>query len=228
MALVYVVEDEIKIAEILSDYLTKHDYECRIITSGKNAVAEITNGNPDFVILDVMLPEVSGFTICSQLRAMGNEVPIILLTARVDEADRLKGLNIGADDYVCKPFLPNEVVARVSAILRRVQNQKSKGGQHSNERMISYGTITLDMDRFLCIADGKGIDLTPVEFRLLHTMMIRPSRIFSREVLMQTCYTDDRIINDRTIDSHMRNLRKKLNCSGDVIHTIYGVGYKVE
>ncbi|MCG6326600.1 response regulator, partial [Vibrio alginolyticus] len=93
MALVYVVEDEIKIAEILSDYLTKHDYECRILSSGKNAVAEITNGNPDVVILDVMLPEVSGFTICSQLRAMGNEVPIILLTARVDEADRLNGLN---------------------------------------------------------------------------------------------------------------------------------------
>ncbi|TDO98045.1 response regulator transcription factor [Marinomonas balearica] len=227
MSLVYIIEDEIKIAEILSDYLTKHAFEVRLLHSGENAVAEIIKGKPDLLILDVMLPGVSGFEICRQLRAMDNDVPIIMLTARVDEADRLEGLNIGADDYVCKPFLPNEVVARVNAIFRRI-NKSQSNGSNEPSTLISYRNITLDMEKYLCFVNGEETELTPVEQKILHTMITKPKRIFSREALMNTCYDDDRIINDRTIDSHMRNLRKKLGGSDSVIHTVYGVGYKCE
>ncbi|ADZ90071.1 response regulator transcription factor [Marinomonas mediterranea] len=227
MSLVYIIEDEIKIAEILSDYLIKYGYDVQLFHSGENAVTEIVKGNPDLVILDVMLPAVGGFEICHQLRAMDNEVPIIMLTARVDESDRLEGLNIGADDYVCKPFLPNEVVARVNAILRRIKKSQASA---SNEptTLISYRNITIDIEKYLCFVSGVEIELTSVELKLLHTMMTRPKRIFSREVLMDMCYDDDRVVNDRTIDSHMRNLRKKLGGSDSVIQTVYGVGYKCE
>lgn len=227
MQLIYIIEDEVKIAEILSDYLKESGYEVKLFHTGEHAVKEIEQGNPDLVVLDVMMPGLSGFDVCKQLRALENDVPIIMLTARVDEADRLEGLNIGADDYVCKPFLPNEVVARVNAILRRIKKSQSNT-EDETEALISYRNITIDLEKFLCFVDGTEIELTPVELKLLHTMVTRPKRIFSRDTLMDICYDDDRIINDRTIDSHMRNLRKKLGGSNSVIHTVYGVGYKCE
>lgn len=225
--LIYIVEDEIKIAQILVDYLVKDNYDVKVLYRGDEAVERILESKPDLVILDVMLPGKSGINICKELREHSN-VPIMMLTARIDEMDRLVGLKVGADDYVCKPFLPREVVARVNAILRRV-NRIDDEEEKSTE--LVYRSITLDLECFKCHANGQYVELTPVEYRLLQIMVSRPKRVFSRESLMQKCYKDDRIVSDRTIDSHVKNLRKKLAAADpgeEVIHSIYGVGYKVE
>ncbi|AEF53726.1 response regulator [Marinomonas posidonica] len=226
---IYIVEDEEKIANILFDYLNKDGFEPHIILDGTHAAERIIQDKPNLVILDLMLSGKSGFDICSEVRQVSN-VPIIMLTARIDEKDRILGLNIGADDYVCKPFLPGEVVARVEAILRRVNGVKHE--EVSSKRFLSYQNVTLDTESLSCLVDGSKVDLTPIEFRLLQVMMQRPKRVYSRDSLMDICYLDDRIINDRTIDSHMRNLRKKIknfsSLDDDLIHTVYGVGYKVE
>ena len=151
----------------------------------------------------------------------------MMLTAKVDEIDRLIGLELGADDYVCKPFSPREVVARVRTILRRVQHTSAA----PTENELSYRDVTLYLDRYECLVRGQRIELTPVEFKMLRGFMSQPGRVFSREQLMDFSYPDERIVSDRTIDTHVKNLRKKLAHSVDeeeLIHSIYGIGYKIE
>jgi len=225
---ILIVEDEVKIAQILVDYLKNAGFKVDVLASGKSAVETIQQSSPDFVILDLMLPEKDGMTICREVRQFSN-VPIMMLTARVDEIDRLMGLEIGADDYVCKPFLPREVVARVKTILRRVTpgpvSSETKGSQ------LSYRSISLRPDKYLCLVMDERIELTPVEFRLLQIMVSQPGRVFSRDNLMEASYPDGRVVSDRTVDSHVKNLRKKVLAvagSEDLIHSVYGVGYKVE
>ncbi len=223
---IIIVEDEDKIAQILVDYLAKEGFKTKVVSDGTNAVETIKASEPAFVILDLMLPGKDGLTICKEVRQFST-VPILMLTARVDEIDRLLGLEIGADDYVCKPFLPREVVARVRAILRRIQQ---RAGPATDDR-IEYRGIVLSPERFLCRIGESEIELTPVEFRMLQALISQPGRVFSRESLMKVSYPDDRIVSDRTIDSHIKNLRKKLaDVVGkeEIIHSIYGVGYKVE
>ncbi|RBW49801.1 response regulator [Marinobacter sp. F3R11] len=223
---IIIVEDEDKIAQILVDYLEKDGFKTRVLNDGSDAVAVIKAGNPAFVILDLMLPGKDGLSICREVRQFSS-VPILMLTARVDEIDRLLGLEMGADDYVCKPFLPREVVARVRTILRRV-NQPPVSGTRD---IVEYRGISLFPDRFLCQVGDEELDLTPVEFRMLQTLLSHPGRVYSRESLMRSSYHDDRVVSDRTIDSHIKNLRKKLSrAMGDeeVIHSTYGVGYKIE
>ena len=222
---ILIVEDEVKIAQILVDYLQNDGYETDVLHSGGNAVETVRKSPPDLVILDLMLPEKDGVTICNEVRQFSN-VPIMMLTAKVDEIDRLMGLEVGADDYVCKPFLPREVVARVKAILRRVVPEASVGAS----RELSYRSILLRPDDYLCLVMDERVDLTPVEFRLLNTLVSQPGRVFSREHLMDSSYPDGRVVSDRTVDSHVKNLRKKvLAIAGeDLIHSVYGVGYKVE
>lgn len=223
---IIIVEDEDKIAKILVDYLAKEGFKTKVVSDGTNAVETIKASEPAFVILDLMLPGKDGLTICKEVRQFST-VPILMLTARVDEIDRLLGLEIGADDYVCKPFLPREVVARVRAILRRIQQ---RAGPATDDR-IEYRGIVLSPERFLCRIGESEIELTPVEFRMLQALISQPGRVFSRESLMKVSYPDDRIVSDRTIDSHIKNLRKKLaDVVGkeEIIHSIYGVGYKVE
>ena len=223
---IIIVEDEDKIAQILVDYLAREGFKTKVLNEGNNAVETIRDSNPVFVILDLMLPGKDGLTICREVRQFSN-VPILMLTARVDEIDRLLGLEMGADDYVCKPFLPREVVARVRTILRRVQ-------QHpvvTTEDKIEYRGIVLSPERFQCKIGEKELDLTPVEFRMLQALMSKPGRVYSRDTLMKVSYLDNRIVSDRTIDSHIKNLRKKLSDAVDedeIIHSIYGVGYKIE
>ena len=173
-----------------------------------------------------MLPGKDGLSICREVRQFST-VPILMLTARVDEIDRLLGLEIGADDFVCKPFLPREVVARVRTILRRVQQQTAA----TSTQQVEYRGIQLSPDRFQCHVGGNELTLTPVEFRMLQTLMSQPGRVHSRDSLMKSSYLDDRIVSDRTIDSHIKNLRKKIAAlldDGELIHSIYGVGYKIE
>ena len=223
---IIIVEDEDKIAQILVDYLAKDGFKTIVLNDGTNAVETIQVSDPVFVILDLMLPGKDGLSICREVRQFST-VPILMLTARVDEIDRLLGLEMGADDYVCKPFLPREVVARIRAILRRVQQHPAV----TTDDKIEYRGIVLSPKRFLCRTGEEELDLTPVEFRMLQSLMSQPGRVYSRESLMKSSYPDDRIVSDRTIDSHIKNLRKKLSDAvgdDDIIHSIYGVGYKIE
>lgn len=224
---VLIVEDEPKIAQILNDYLVKDGFRVQMLHEGTQAVEIIRTQQPGFVVLDLMLPGKDGISICREVRQFSN-VPILMLTARVDEIDRLVGLEMGADDYVCKPFLPREVVARIKTILRRVQPQEQAAEQTG---LLHYRGIQLSTERFECRVRDGLLELTPVEFRMLHTLLEQPGRVYSREQLMASAYQDNRVVSDRTIDSHIKNLRKKLTdrMAGDeVIHSIYGVGYKVQ
>lgn len=223
---VIVVEDEPKIAQLLADYLKRESYQVTILEEGSQAVETIQMRKPDFLILDLMLPGKDGLTICKEVRQFSN-LPIMMITAKVDEIDRLLGLELGADDYICKPFSPREVVARVKTILRRVQHAPIE----AKENEIAYRNIVLYLDRYQCLVEGNNIELTPVEFRMLKALMAKPGRVLSRDALMEASYKDDRIVSDRTIDSHVKNLRRKLSqtMNGvEVIHSIYGIGYKID
>ena len=221
--LVLIVEDEVGIAELLRDYLIASGYLTHMLHEGTAVVSWVRENTPDMILLDLMLPGRDGLEICKELRSFSN-VPIIMTTARIEEIDRLLGLELGADDYVCKPYSPREVVARVKTILRRVMPADPA-------MAASEAGILLDEERFLARVGGEPLDLTPVEFRLLKALLAHPGRVFSREQLLANLYTDQRIVSDRTVDTHIKNLRKKLQAKllgQEVIHSIYGVGYKLE
>ena len=222
-SLVLIVEDEPKIAAILEDYLSQVHYRTHWIAHGDEVEEWCQRNNPDVVLLDVMLPGKDGLTICRELRSWSS-VPIVMLTARIEEIDRLLGLELGADDYICKPFSPKEVTARVKALLRRVALIRDGSTD-------DYRGLSLDESRFQARLDGAPLDLTPVEFRLLATMARNPGIVFSRDQLITQIYDDGRIVSDRTVDSHVKNLRHKLDAidpERDLIRSIYGVGYKLE
>jgi two-component system response regulator BaeR len=222
-ALVLIVEDEPKIARLLEDYLQQSHYETHWIDNGDTVDEWCKNNSPDIVLLDLMLPGKDGLAVCSELRAH-SQVPIIMVTARVDEIDRLLGLELGADDYICKPFSPREVVARVKALLRRVEMINANPAA-------AYRGLTIDDEKFSATIDGHALDLTPVEFRLLALLASQPGRVFSRDQLMNKIYLDGRVVSDRTVDSHVKNLRQKIHDtigSDDLIRSIYGVGYKLD
>jgi len=223
---IFIIEDEPKIAQLLSDYLEREGFLVTILAEGTHAVEVIKERQPSFVILDLMLPGKDGLTICREVRQF-SDIPIMILTAKVDEIDRVLGLQLGADDYVCKPFSPREVVARINSILRRVQAAPPM----ITENTISYRNLALYIDRLRCEINGISIELTPVEFRMLKALTSHPGHVYSRDRLMGFAYEDSRIVNDRTIDTHVKNLRKKLsaaNAGEELIHSIYGVGYKIE
>lgn len=222
---ILIVEDEVKLTTLIRDYLLRDGFDVDVLHDGTDAVARIVTEQPDLVLLDLMLPGVDGLTICREVRRRSN-VPIIMVTARVDEIDRLLGLELGADDYVCKPFSPREVVARVRSVLRRVTLQE-EAPPEADVRVLSYRGVELDLDRLRCRRDSEPVALTPVELRLLQTLLEHPGFVYSRDRLMSACYDDHRVVSDRTIDSHVKNLRRKLG-EDDLIHSIYGIGYKLE
>lgn len=220
---ILIVEDEVGLAELLRDYLSAAGYVTHMLHEGTGVISWVKEHAPDMILLDLMLPGRDGLEICKELRSFSN-VPIIMTTARVEEIDRLLGLELGADDYVCKPYSPREVVARVKTVLRRLAPVNA-------ESAASEAGIVLDEDRFQATLDGQPLDLTPVEFRLLKTFLAHPGRVFSRSRLLGNLYTDQRVVSDRTVDTHIKNLRKKLEASlpdQEIIHSIYGVGYKLE
>jgi two-component system response regulator BaeR len=219
---VLVVEDEEKIAEVLKDYLCKAGFKVSCLRRGDEALEKIKSLAPALMLLDLMLPGLDGITICREIRKFST-IPIIMVTAKVEEVDRLIGLEIGADDYICKPFSPREVVARVKAVLRRTYPR------HAPRRLIA-GPIILDEDTRKVTIDGNPISLTPSEFGLLNVLIAHPERVFPRNELLDKVQGYRFEGYDRTIDSHIKNLRKKLaTCLPDreVIQTIYGVGYKL-
>lgn len=218
---ILIIEDEPELAGVLQDYLTHHQFACRVIADGALAMDSFADFKPDLIILDLMLPNKDGLALCREIRQQ-NDTPIIMTTARIEEIDRLLGLELGADDYICKPYSPREVVARVKAVLRR-----SGAAPHTTGGSL----LVLDADALDARLNGVALELTVVEFRLLETMANEPRRIFTRDQLMDRIYTDQRVVSDRTIDSHITKLRKKIaNATGglDVIRSVYGAGYKYE
>lgn len=215
---ILIVEDEVKLANVLADYLKLTEYEPHMLHHGDEVIAWVKVNQPKAILLDLMLPGKSGIDICKEIRQFSN-VPILMITAKVDEIDRLLGLELGADDYICKPFSPREVVARVKAVLRRAQviTQPSS-------------VLSLDEHRFTASFQQQEVSLTSVEFQLLKPLADSPERIFSREQLMENMYSDHRIVNNRTIDSHIKKLRKKLSDISegkDWIQAVYGAGYRL-
>jgi len=220
--LIMIVEDEPKIAAILADYLrVQGGFHSTIVERGDEVLGQFHSEQPDLVLLDLMLPGLDGIEVCKQLRAE-SQVPIIMVTARVDEIDRLLGLELGADDYICKPFSPREVVARVKAVLRRSEMTKAGKQPHGLE---------IDEEKFVARLNGLELALTQVEFALLQTLSAQSGRVFSRDQLMNRMYSDYRVVSDRAVDTHVKNLRKKLaEASGveDMIKSVYGLGYRFE
>jgi two-component system response regulator BaeR len=216
---VLVVEDEPKLGQLLVDYLNAAGYTPVWLADGGSAVEWVRENSPALILLDLMLPGKDGLAICREVRAF-SDVPIIMVTARVEEIDRLLGLEIGADDYICKPFSPREVIARVRVILRRIKPATP-----------AYGRLEVDEARGEACFGDQSVELTPIELRLLKTLATAPGKVFSRNQLLDQLYADYRVVTDRTVDSHVKNLRKKLDqISPDIelIRSVYGVGYKLE
>ncbi len=220
---IIVVEDEKKIADVLKDYLQQAGFTVTCLARGDEVIDTIKKSNPALLLLDIMLPGTDGISVCRQVRQF-SDLPVIMVTAKVDEIDRLIGLEIGADDYICKPFSPREVVARVKAVLRRTLPHQS-----SSQRLVA-GPITVDEDNREVTVDGQPVSLTPSEFGLLAVLIAAPGRVFSRSELLDRVQGYKFDGYDRTIDSHIKNLRKKIADilpGQEIIQTIYGVGYKL-
>ncbi|MGJ7496024.1 response regulator [Variovorax sp. RT4R15] len=225
MTRVLVVEDDPDIARVLVNYLLHAGYEAEHLADGREALARILAAPPDLTLLDVMLPGLDGMQVLRQARA-ATQSPVIMLTARVEEVDRLLGLELGADDYVCKPFSPREVIARVKAVLRR---NPSTAGAPGGPAPASG--LVLDPTLWRASLRGQALNLTRREFRLLQVLSGQAGRIFSRGRLLELAYDDALDVNERAIDSHIKNLRKKLATAdpgADWIRNVYGVGYSLE
>ncbi|WP_448327166.1 response regulator [Sulfitobacter sp. M13] len=219
-ASILIVEDEIALAEVVRDYLLTEGMSVEMLSTGAGAVELAQAKQYDLIILDLMLPAVDGLTICRELRKT-LDVPIIMTTAKVEEIDRLLGLELGADDYLCKPYSPRELVARVRAVLRRRPIGKPTESPVTNDRLIING------DRWQATLDGSQLDLTRREFSVLQALASRPGRVFSRDQLLSLAFPDDTEVFDRTVDSHIRNIRRKIASvsTWDPIRSVYGVGY---
>lgn len=216
---ILVVEDEERLNSLLCEYLQQAGYKTKSLFEGDDVASWARGNAPALVLLDLMLPGKDGLEICKEIRSF-SDVPIIIVTARVEEIDRLLGLELGADDYICKPFSPREVVARVKAVVRR-----------SSGKMTSNQVVQLNPERYAATVRGKALDLTAVEFQLLKILHEKEGRIYTRDQLMDRIYNDQRIVCDRTIDSHIKKLRKKISAAApdlDIIRSVYGVGYKYE
>lgn len=217
---ILIVEDEESLARILGDYLTHSDMDHRWVGHGGEALDAFREYQPDLVLLDLMLPGVDGLTICQEIRKE-SETPVMMVTAKVEELDRLLGLELGADDYICKPYSPREVVARVKVVLKRM-----RAGPRPEDAL-----FRCDEAAQMIYVQGQRLDLTPTEFRLLKLFLGHPGRVYSRDSIVDLTYDMDQEVTDRVVDSHIKNLRKKIARElpdKEVIYSVYGVGYRFE
>lgn len=216
---ILVVEDEPSLAIVLCEYLAQAGFQTHIIDNGLDVIDWVKQETPDLLLLDLMLPHRDGLDIYRELRTF-SQVPVVMATARVDEIDRLLGLELGADDYICKPYSPREVVARIKNVLRRSIEVSAP---------LSQSGLDIDDKQMKATFNQQELTLTPAEFRLLSFLNQHPGQVFNREQLMERIYADNRLVTDRTIDSHIKNLRKKLqdtNPEKEYVKSVYGVGYK--
>ena len=222
MTRILVVEDDRDIAELVERYLQKAGFSTEVLSSGRDALKALAERPPDLLILDLMLPQVDGLEICRVARGNSRTaaIPIIMLTARADESERIVGLEIGADDYIAKPFSPNELVARVRALLRRTQRQP-------DARDIAYGPIHVDTERHVVSSAGSAVALTAKEFLLLEYLLRHRGRVLSRDVLLTDVWGYKYTGGTRTVDVHVRRLREKLPALGDALVTVKQFGYKL-
>ncbi len=224
MGRILVVDDEQAVGEILRLYLEREGFEVTVVYDGEAALEAVRRHPFDLILLDLMLPKKDGWTVCREIRSFSS-VPIIMLTARGEEVDRVLGLELGADDYVPKPFSPREVVARVKAVLRR-----SKAQEHPRHRVIDLGPLRIDYEARKVLVHGTPVNLTPKEFDLLYFLALHPERVFTREKLLEEIWGYDFPGDTRTVDTHIKRLREKLEEAGapPFIKTVWGLGYKLE
>ena len=220
--LILLVDDEPSITQLSRMYLERDGYQVQEIADGESALTAITNDHPALVVLDVMLPKLDGFEVCRKLRASGDQTPIIMLTARDEDIDKILGLELGADDYLTKPFNPRELIARVKAILRRGENKKLSDG-----KAVTHGDLTIDPATREARLASRTLELRTQEFDLLLTLAGQPGRVFTREQLLQQAWGFDYYGQTRTVDVHIAHLRKKLEGGNVKIETVTGVGYKL-
>ncbi len=223
---VVIVDDEEDIVELVSHHLKREGFLVKEFYKGRDFFSYLDSIIPDLIILDIMLPGMDGLEICKILKSKPktSSIPIIMLTAKAGEADVVVGLELGADDYVIKPFSPRELVARVKTILRRLH--AGEGTDH----IIKLGALSINPDKYEVMVEGRSVDLTTTEFKILEVLSERRGFVFSRDQLLKKkrLWGDDKLVYDRTIDVHIKNLREKLGNAGDMIKTIRGVGYKLE
>ncbi|ADH62652.1 two component transcriptional regulator, winged helix family [Allomeiothermus silvanus DSM 9946] len=217
---ILIVEDEIRLAEILEDYLRREGYKTERAKDGGRALELWRVAQPDLILLDLMLPVLDGLEVARRIRAE-SDVPIIMLTARDDEVDKLVGLGLGADDYVVKPYSPREVVARVKAVLRRVR------GAVLTQEVYRAGSLEVDLGAFEARCGGEPINLTPSELKLLALLAKEPGRVRQRSELLTASGDAESYADERTVDAHIKNIRRKLGECGERIETVRGVGYKL-
>jgi two-component system phosphate regulon response regulator PhoB len=222
---ILIVEDDPSLAELVRYNLTKEGFSAVVVGDGETAVVAVEEEDPSLVILDWMLPNLSGIEVCRQLRRKpeNKSLPIIMLTARGEEADRIRGLDSGADDYVVKPFSPNELIARVRAVLRRAHPEQT-------DDVLTYADLTMDLEEHRVYRNDELVRLGPTEFRLLRVFLEKPGRVYSREQLLDRVWGRDIYVESRTVDVHIRRLRKALNSEGrpDLIRTVRSAGYALD
>lgn len=231
MSKVLVVDDDRHIRDVVAFALRKEGFAVAEAGDGAAALLAVEHEKPDLLILDILMPEMDGTEVCRRLRAT-SPVPIIFLSSKDDEIDRVVGLELGGDDYVTKPFSPRELVARVKAVLRRRDGMPVGAPTAAEEpppnRVLRRGLLALDLDAHIASWNDTAIDLTATEFAMLRTLAERPGKVFTRDSLMERAYDDRRFVSDRTIDSHVRRIRAKLAAAGGApIETVHGVGYKL-
>jgi two-component system phosphate regulon response regulator PhoB len=220
---ILIVEDEPDLAELVRFHLTQAGFAAEVAHSGMAGLESIRRSRPALVVLDLMLPDLSGTELCREVRgdAKLRDLPIVMLTARAEEVDRVVGFELGADDYVTKPFSPRELVLRVRAVLRR------SAGEPQQSTLLQSGPLQLDLERHRCLASGVEVELTAKEFRLLEVLMSRPGHVMTRQRLLDDVWGSDITVTERTIDTHLKRLREKLGSAGDRIETVRGVGYRL-
>lgn len=222
---ILIVEDDPAIEALLAYNLEKEGYKINVAKDGEEALLTIAEKQPDMIILDWMLPKVSGIEVCRRLRQRNEtkNVPIIMLTARIDETDRIRGFETGADDYINKPFSVAELKARVKAVMRRIRPALA-------DEIVKYSDIEVDRVSHRVRRAGNEIHLGPTEFRLLDHLIQHPGRVFSREQLLDAVWGNDVYVEARTVDVHVGRLRKAINIQGvpDIIRTVRASGYSLD
>jgi len=219
---ILIVEDESNIAEVLIAYCQNEGYQVKHLDNGSTVVDYVKENNVDLMLLDLMLPDVDGLTICKEIRQF-SQLAIIMVTAKTEEIDRLLGLEFGADDYICKPFSPREVIARIKAVLRRFSKDSTN--------IIKQSGFTLEADKYRLTLKDTLIELTPIEFKIFELLLCNKGRVYSRDSILNKVYSDLADVCDRNIDTHIKNIRKKINLVSKETNPIssgYGVGYKFE
>jgi two-component system phosphate regulon response regulator PhoB len=219
---ILVVDDEPDILELVRFGLTQEGFSVETAATAAEGLASVSKRAPDLIVLDLMLPDMPGTEVCRTIRSIPEsaQVPVIMLTARSEEVDRVVGFELGADDYVTKPFSARELALRVRAVLRRGE------GAPATSRTLGHGSLLLDLERHRCKVDDTDIELTAKEFSLLAALMSRPGRVLTREQLLDELWGSDITVTHRTVDTHMKRLREKLGPASDYIHTVRGVGYR--